>query len=302
MKVLNQLVAGVLPLVPKSIVQRVSSRYIAGESLNDAVTVVRRLNGERAMATVDVLGEFITNMEEARKNTEYSCEVLRAIEREKLDGNLSIKLTSLGLGLDDAQCELNIRKILEHARAHGNIFVRFDMENSPYTTRTIDLYRKFRSEGFNVGVVLQAYLHRTQDDIKALMAEGATNVRICKGIYIESPEIAFTEFDAIRKNYVECLELLLIGGAYVGIATHDSYLIDQGKALVARHNREKSTYEFQMLLGVRDELRKQIIREGYRLRVYVPFGADWYGYSIRRLKENPSIAGHIMKAMITGGR
>lgn len=301
MKVLNQIVAGILPFVPKPIVRKVSSRYIAGATLADAVRTVRDLNAHGAMATVDVLGEYIKNMDEARENTDYSCKVLEAIEHEKLTGNLSIKLTSIGLGLDDAQCEVNVRRILECAKAHGNIFVRFDMENSPYTTRTIELYKRFRKE-FNCGIVLQAYLNRTQDDIKDLLADGPTNVRICKGIYIESPEIAIADYEGVRKNFLACVDLLFSGDAYVGIATHDSYLVDEAKKLVAKHKRDKQTYEFQMLLGVREELRKRTLSEGYRLRVYVPFGADWYGYSVRRLKENPSIAGHIVKAMFTGGR
>lgn len=301
MKVLNQLVATVLPFVPKAIVRKVSSRYIAGATLDQAVRVVRDLNRQSAMTTVDVLGEYIKNMDEARENTDYSCKVLEAIEKEKLIGNLSIKLTSLGLGLDDAMCEANVLRILSHAKTHGNIFVRFDMENTPYTDRTIALYSKYRSE-YNIGVVLQAYLHRTHNDIRALIADGPTNIRICKGIYIESPDVAITDYEGIRKNYLACAELLLNGGAYTAFATHDSYLVDEAKKLVQKHKRDKQSYEFQMLLGVRDELRKRTISEGHRLRVYVPFGKDWYGYSIRRLKENPSMAGHIMKAMFTGGR
>lgn len=301
MKLLNQIVAGMLPFVPKPIVRKVSSRYIAGATLADAVRVVRELNARGAMATVDVLGEYIKNMAEAKENTDYSCKVLEAIEREKLTGNLSIKLTSLGLGLDDAQCEANVRRILDCAKKHGNIFVRFDMENSPYTTRTIALYKQFRKE-YNCGVVLQAYLQRTQDDIRDLLADGPTNVRICKGIYIESPDIAITDYEGVRKNYLDCLDLLFQGGAYVGIATHDSYLVDEAKKLIEKRKREKKSYEFQMLLGVREELRNRTLSEGHPLRIYVPFGADWYGYSVRRLKENPSIAGHIVKAMFTGGR
>lgn len=301
MNVLNQVIAGVLPLIPKPVVRKVSSRYIAGATLDDAVRVVRNLNTQGAMTTVDVLGEYIKNMDEARENTDYSCKVLEAIEKEKLISNLSIKLTSLGLGLDDSMCEANVRRILEHAKAHGSIFVRFDMENVPYTDRTIALYLKFRKE-YNVGIVLQAYLHRTQDDIRKIMADGPSNFRICKGIYVESPDHAIKDYEGIRKNFLDCLDLMLQGGAYVGIATHDGYLVDEAKNLVAKHKRDKKSYEFQMLLGVRDELRKSIIREGYRLRVYVPFGADWYGYSIRRLKENPSMAGNIVKAIFTGGR
>lgn len=300
MSIFNKVVAGMLPIVPKPIVQKVSSRYIAGSTLQDAVRTVRQLNSLKAMATVDVLGEYIKVIEEAEENTRYSCEVLETLYREKLDGNLSIKLTSLGLGLDDAKCEANVRRILETAKANGNTFVRFDMENSPYTTRTIELYKKLRREFSNCGVVLQAYLHRTLGDIEGLLADGPTNVRICKGIYREAPEIAYQGREEIRKNYLACLEKLLTGGAYVGIATHDEYLVDQAKVMLKKLGRANSTFEFQMLLGVREELRNQIIREGYRIRIYVPFGADWYGYSIRRLKENPSIAGYVLKAMFTG--
>lgn len=293
------MIAGMLPIVPKPIVQKISSRYIAGSTLADAVRTVKQLNSIKAMATVDVLGEYIKTMEEAEENTRYSCEVLRTIKKENLDGNLSIKLTSLGMGIDDVACEANVRRILEAAKENGNTFVRFDMENSPYTSRTIALYKKLRKE-FYCGVVLQAYLHRTVDDIKDLLADGPTNVRICKGIYQESPEIAYKGKEEIRENYLKCLELLLSGGAYTAIATHDEVLTEGAKALLKKHNRERSTFEFQMLLGVREELRNSIIREGYRMRIYVPFGADWYGYSVRRLKENPSIAGYIVKAMFTG--
>jgi proline dehydrogenase len=296
MELLNKAIASLLPIVPKSIVRRVSSRYIAGSTLDDAVATVKRLNSAGAMATVDVLGEFISKLTEAEENTNYACEVLRRTAEEGLKSNLSIKLTSLGMGLDNAACERNVRRILNTARANGDIFVRFDMENSPYTSITIDLYRRLRKEYPNIGVVLQAYLRRTESDIKLLLAEGNTNVRLCKGIYIESEEIAFKGKEEIRQNFTRCLDLLLAGGAYVGIATHDDPLIASGKELVKKHKREINTYEFQMLLGVREQVRDEIIREGYRLRVYVPFGADWYGYSIRRLKENPSIAGHIVKA------
>jgi proline dehydrogenase len=299
MNFFNQAVASLLPIVPKAIVRRVSARYIAGSTLTDAVRTVRNLNALGAMATVDVLGEFITTIAQAEENKRYACEVLTTLQREKLDGNLSIKLTSLGLGLDNAYCEKCVREILTTARDHGNIFVRFDMENSPYTTITIDFYRKFRQEFSNVGIVLQAYLRRTVSDIEVLMLEAPTNVRICKGIYRESAEIAFQSREEIQENYKLALETLLAGGAYVGIATHDDLLTDAAKILIKKYDRLKTTYEFQMLLGVRESLRNQIIKEGYRLRVYVPFGADWYGYSIRRLKENPSMAGNIFKAMFT---
>lgn len=301
MDLLNKLIVWVLPLVPKSIIRKVSSRYIAGDSLHDAARCVRMLNQEGAMATVDVLGEYITNIDEADENMRYSCEVIRTIAREKIDSNLSIKLTSLGLGLDNTKCEANVREILETAKEHGNILVRFDMEDSHYTTLTIDLYDTLRKEFSNVGIVLQAYLRRTEADIQRLCAGGFTHVRLCKGIYIEPEDIAFKGRDEIRENFAKCLDLLFSQGAYVGIATHDEVVVDSAKQIINKHTRGRDQYEFQMLLGVRESMRRTLIKEGHRLRVYVPFGADWYGYSVRRLKENPSVAGHVVKAMFTKG-
>jgi proline dehydrogenase len=292
----NKLIASALPIVPKSIVRKVSARYIAGDTLNDAVHAVRALNIEGAMATVDVLGEYIKTLHEAAENTRYACEVLQRIHLEKIDSNLSIKLTSHGLAIDPAECEKNVRIILGAAKTHGNIFVRFDMENSPYTSQTIELYEKLREE-YNVGIVLQAYMRRTESDILKLIAGGETNIRLCKGIYNESEEIAFKNKDEIRDNFLKCLELALTKGVYVGIATHDTILIKRAKEILNELSFTREQYEFQMLLGVTEPIRRQLIAEGNRLRVYVPFGADWYGYSVRRLKENPAIAGHIVKAM-----
>ena len=305
MNVFNQAVTWLLPVIPKPIVRKVSERYIAGSTLDDALTTLRSLNAKGAMATVDVLGEFIQTLGEAQKNTRYCCEVIRRIHRDGLQGNLSIKLTSLGLAIDTSACETNVREILVTARENGNMFVRMDMENSPYTTLTIDLYRKLRKEFTNVGVVLQSYLRRTPNDVDSLLTEGAasgirTNVRLCKGIYFEAEAIAFEERKEVQDNYLKCLEKLLAAGAYVGIATHDDFLINGAKQLIKEYGLRKEEFEFQMLLGVRENVRDALIREGFHLRVYVPFGEDWYGYSIRRLKENPKMAGYIVKAVLTG--
>lgn len=300
MNLFNRIIAGALPVVPKPIVQKVSARYIAGSGIPDAVRVIKSLNSEGAMATVDVLGEYIKHLDEATANTQYSITVLDTIKREQVDSNLSIKLTSLGLSLDAAVCERNVRQILDVARANGDIFVRIDMEDSQYTSRTIDLYDKLRKEYPNVGIVLQAYLRRTESDIRHLLETGATNLRLCKGIYIESEQIAFTHREEIRANYLKCLELIISGGAYVGIATHDDYLTSNAEQIIRSHNLKRNDYEFQMLLGVREPLRRSLIASGHRLRVYVPFGKDWYGYSVRRLKENPSVAGYIVKALFSG--
>lgn len=301
MNIFNKLIAATLPIVPKAIVRKVSARYIAGAFLSDAIRVVRQLNNEGAMATVDVLGEYIKHVAEAKANTDYCVEVLEAIAAERVNSNLSIKLTSLGLGLDNAACEENVRRILETARRTGN-FVRFDMEDSRYTQLTIDLYEKFRKEYENVGVVLQAYLRRTESDIKDLLRNGRTNIRLCKGIYIEPESIAFTDRTEIQDNFMRCLETAFTGGAYIGIATHDDVLINGSRSLIGQMGLTPDAYEFQMLLGVRDQKRRELLREGHRLRVYVPFGADWYGYSVRRLKENPAIAGHIVKAIFMRGK
>ena len=273
--------------------------------MDDAIRTLRDLNAKGAMATVDVLGEFIKNLDEAHNNTRYSCEVIRRIHRDDLPGNLSIKLTSLGLEIDLSACEANVREILVTARENGNMFVRMDMENSPYTTATINLYRKLRKEFSNVGVVLQAYLRRTPEDVDSLLAEGTasgvpTNVRLCKGIYVEAETIAFQDRKKIQDNYLACLEKLLSAHAYVGIATHDDLLINGAKQLIKKYHLGTEEFEFQMLLGVRENVRDALIREGHRLRVYVPFGEDWYGYSLRRLKENPKMAGYIAKAVFTG--
>ncbi len=305
MNVFNQAVTWLLPVIPKPIVRRVSQRYIAGSTLDDAIRTLRDLNAKGAMATVDVLGEFIKNLEEAKSNTRYCCEVIRRIHRDGLQGNLSIKLTSLGLEIDPSACETNVREILVTARENGNMFVRMDMENSPYTTKTIELYRKLRKEFTNVGVVLQAYLRRTPNDVDSLLADGSaygiqTNVRLCKGIYVEAESIAFQDRKEIQDNYLACLEKLFAANAYVGIATHDDLLINGAKQLIKKYQLERGAFEFQMLLGVRENVRDAIIREGFRLRVYVPFGEDWYGYSIRRLKENPKMAGYIAKAVLIG--
>ena len=305
MDLFNKAIALVLPAIPKSIVRKVSERYIAGATLDDAVQTVRNLNSKGAMATIDVLGEFIKDLDQAEINTKYSCEVIQRIHRDKLKGNLSIKLTSLGLEIDPNACEANVRKILTAARDCGNMFVRIDMENSPFTSATIDLYKRLRREFNNVGVVLQAYLRRTAADVDDLVQDGKvqnirTNVRLCKGIYIESEEIAFKGRREIQNNYLTCLDKLFAGDAYVGIATHDEVLIDGAKDLVRKYNLSREGFEFQMLLGVRDSIRDALIQEGYRARIYVPFGEDWYGYSIRRLKENPKMGGYIVKALLTG--
>jgi proline dehydrogenase len=285
-------IARLLPAVPKPVVRRISERYIAGEELDDALRVVLQLNGQGKLATIDVLGEEIAEPEEAREIAAAYREAFEAIERGKLDSNVSIKPTALGLKLGYDHFRENLTEVVEHAALRGN-FVRIDMEDSSTTDDTLRLYRELRASGHdNVGVVLQARLKRTLADIREL-AELTPNVRLCKGIYLEPPELAYRDFDSIRASFVQALEALLDAGCYVGIATHDEWLVEQGQRLVAARGLGREDYEFQMLLGVRSALGDDLVRGGHRLRIYTPFGRHWYAYSLRRLQENPKIAGYI---------
>jgi proline dehydrogenase len=281
-----------LPAVPKPVVQRLSQRYIAGASCAEAMEVVRRLNAEGKTATVDVLGEEITNPAEARAITEEYLDVLAQIEQEGLDSTVSVKPTALGLKLGHELCRENLERLVRDAAGHNN-FVTIDMEDSSTTDETLRLYRELREAGLdNVGVVLQAALRRTVDDVRAV-ADLRPNVRLCKGIYVEPESIAFRDYDAVRANFVRSLEALLDAGCYVGIATHDEWLIGEGRRLTGERGLRHDEYEFQMLLGVRPERGDELVRDGHRLRVYVPFGQQWYEYSLRRLQENPKIAGYV---------
>jgi proline dehydrogenase len=289
---LDRAIVRLLPAVPRPVVQKLSERYIAGPELKDAREAVRRLNAEGKTATIDVLGEEITNEEEAAAIVRAYQDVFADIERCGLDSNVSVKVTALGLKLDYEVCRANLRVVVEDAASRGN-FVRIDMEDSSTTDDTLRLYRELRDEGFdNLGVVLQAMLRRTLDDVAAL-ADLRPSVRLCKGIYVEPPKVAFQEYEEVRAAFVQALEALLEAGCYVGIATHDDVLLRKGRKLVLEHELAREEYEFQMLLGVRAGLGNQLVREGHRLRIYVPFGRHWYAYSLRRLQENPKIAGYI---------
>ena len=292
MAILDRALVRLLPAVPKPVVRRISERYIAGTELEDACRVVERLNGEGKMATIDVLGEEITSDDEARAIARTYEDVFTTIERQGLDSNVSVKLTALGLKLDYDLCRENLQLVVRRAAESSN-FVRIDMEDSSTTDDTLRLYRELRGAGDdNLGVVLQASLRRTVADIRAL-ADLRPSVRLCKGIYVEPEELQFRDFEAVRANFVRALEALLDAGCYVGIATHDEWLVSEGKRLVAERSLAREDYEFQMLLGVRERLGDALVRDGHRLRIYVPFGRHWYAYSLRRLQENPKIAGYI---------
>jgi proline dehydrogenase len=277
-----------LPAVPRTVVQRISSRYIAGITLAEAVETVRALNAEGKSATIDVLGEEISSAEEAAAFTRSYHDVFAAIEREGLDANVSVKPTALGLELSYDLLKQNLEALVRDAAARRN-FVRIDMEDSSTTDDTLRVYRELRTEGHpNVGPVLQASLRRTLADVA-----GIHNARLCKGIYVEPPELQYRDAEAVRTSFLRSLEALLDEGAYVGIATHDDRLIDGALELVAARGLPVEAYEFQMLLGVRPELGDALVRDGHRLRIYVPFGERWYEYSLRRLQENPKVAGYI---------
>jgi proline dehydrogenase len=296
MPFLNKLIVYALPLIPKPIVGQVSKRYIAGNALSDGVRIVKDLNAKTMLATMDLLGEDVKDAEETRQVKKSIVPILRAIDEYSLNSNVSIKPTQLGLKIDKDLCFQNVRGIIQEASALKN-FVRIDMEDATTTDDTIELYRKLRKEGFaNTGVVIQSYMRRSEADVRALVSEGA-NFRLCKGIYNESPSIAYKGRQEIRDNYMKLLQIILEGGSYVGIATHDDYLLDSALTLIQKLGLQKSQYEFQMLLGVRESRRDQLVRDGHRLRVYVPYGEQWYAYATRRLKENPLMAWYITKAI-----
>ncbi|RMF35475.1 MAG: proline dehydrogenase [Chlorobiota bacterium] len=296
MSLLDHLVARSLPLVPKPIVRRVAWRYIAGTTLEDAMTCARRLAERGAYATIDALGEFVRSREHADREAAQAIATLDAIADNHLPAYLSLKLTSIGLSFDPMLAEENLRRILDHARMRG-LFVRLDMENSPYTTATLDLYRRMRDAGYdNLGVVIQAYLYRSEQDIREL-APYRADIRLCKGIYNEDASIAIKDREQIRANYRRLLRLIVELGMTVRIATHDDVLIADAEQLIAERKLQRDRYEFQMLLGVRERKRDELLGRGYPVRIYIPYGEDWYGYSLRRLRENPQVAGHVFRAL-----
>ena len=299
MSLLDSAIVRLLPAVPKPVVQLFSSRYIAGATLAEAVDCVRELNAGGKMGTVDVLGEEITREEETRAIAQAYRDVFAAIGKAALDSNVSVKLTALGLGLSYELCRENLLDVVRTAAGYGN-FVRIDMEDSSTTDDTLRLYRELREDGHeNLGVVLQARLRRTLDDVRGL-ADLRPSVRLCKGIYLEPGTVAFTDYEAVRANFLTCLDALFELGCYVGVATHDEWLIGEALARISQRGLGSLEYELQMLLGVREERRDALVAEGQRLRVYVPFGEHWYAYSLRRLQENPAMAGTIARA--TAGR
>ena len=293
MSILNKAIVAVVQKMPKSIVWVFSKKYIAGETLQDAVNLTKSLNEKGIYATLDVLGEAIQNKTEAVNFKNEALKVFDAIVENNLLANLSLKPSQMGLALDEKFALEQIGELCERAKGINN-FVRIDMEDSTLTDSTLNLYKKLHEKYSNVGVVIQAYLRRTYDDVVRFNKIG-TNYRLCKGIYVESPNIAYKDKQAIRDSYMKCLRAMFKEGNYVGIATHDEYLINEAYKLIKEMNIPKEKFEFQMLLGVREDLRDKINSDGYKIRIYVPFGEQWYKYSMRRLKENPQVAGHVFK-------
>ncbi len=297
MKTLNHAIVNFVKVLPKPVVHVFAKRYIAGEKLEDAVRVTKELNAKGIATTIDVLGEAVTSKRESEEAKKECLAVLDAINQNKLDANLSLKPTQVGLMMDSKFCYDQVSEILERAKSYNN-FVRIDMEDSPTTTLTFELHNKLKEKYSNVGVVVQAYLKRTYDDVKRQNDLG-THYRLCKGIYVEPEEIAFKERQQIRDNYLKLLETMLKNGNYVGIATHDDYLVDGAYELIKRLNIPKNKFEFQMLYGVKEDLRDKINADGYKVRIYIPFGEHWYKYSIRRLQENPQVAWYITKSIFS---
>jgi len=297
---LNKIIVSIVKIMPKRIVYFFAKRYIAGERLEDGINLVKVLNQKGILATMDVLGESITTKEEVLATKKECLVVLNAIEEHGLKANLSIKPTSLGLNISAEFAYEQISELATRAKELNN-FVRMDMEDSPVTQRTIDVFKSLQKEFNSIGIVLQAYLKRTFNDVVDLNKTN-TNYRLCKGIYIEPAEIAYKDKQAVRDNYVKCLEEIFKNGSYVGIATHDDYLVNEALRLKKELNVPDEKMEFQMLYGIKEDLRDKLVKDGHKVRVYVPFGKDWYKYSIRRLQENPNFAGQVFANIFKFGK
>jgi proline dehydrogenase len=296
MGILDRAIAESVPVIPRPIVRRISRRYIAGDTLDEAVETVRNLNEQGCVATIDLLGESTESKADAAAKLRDYKKVIDALNEHDLYSGISVKLTGLGLTLSEELCQANLEEIVEYAGTRDR-FVRVDMEDSPYTGVTLDIVMELHERYENVGAVIQAYMRRSLEDVCRLVEAGVT-VRLCKGIYDEPRKIAYKDFDTVRQNYIFLLDELLKGGAYVGIATHDEFLIWHALRLIHQLEVPEDRYEFQMLLGVDEELRGILVGAGHKLRVYVPFGEEWYEYSSRRLKENPKIAGYVAKDVL----
>jgi proline dehydrogenase len=301
----NKIIAAILPYFPKKFIWIFSRAYISGETVDDAMRESKVLNSKNIKVTLDVLGEFIKNLDEAEANKKEYLHLIDVSCKNKIDGNFSLKPTSFGLLIDKEVCYNHIREIVIKAASCNN-FIRIDMEDSPCTDDEIALFRRLKAEfPKNVGLVLQAYMRRTLNDLKQMLdlnsAEIPLNYRLCKGIYVEPESIAYKKYEEINQHFLEDLEFMFANKIYAGIATHDKPLIEGAYSLIKKYNVPRNMYEFQMLYGVTPKLRDSVVSAGHTMRVYVPFGKQWFGYSTRRLKENPKMATHIIKAIFYKG-
>jgi len=302
---INKLIANLLPYMPKRFVWMFSQRYIAGETIEDGLKAAHELNGKGILVTIDLLGEFIKDIRQANDNKNQYLEIISRFTTNGFQGNFSVKPTMFGLLIDEEKCYTYLREVVKFA-TERNSFIRIDMEDSQCVDKEINLYRRLKAEfPKSVGLVLQAYLRRTPTDLKNMMdmhlPGSPLNFRLCKGIYIEPKEIAWKGYDEVRRQFLFILDYMLKHKMYVGIATHDKFLIEGAYELIKKYNTPKEEVEFQMLYGVTPELRASVVEKGHRMRVYVPFGKEWFGYSTRRLKENPRMAFLIIKALFKRG-
>ena len=301
----NKILANILPYMPVKMIWLFSKRYIAGETIEDGLQVAHELNNQGIEVTIDLLGEFITRLEQAEENKKKYLEIIEQFTSENIKGNFSLKPTMFGLLIDQDVCYKHLREIVSKA-AEKNNFVRVDMEDSQCVDVELTIFKKLKSEfSGHVGLVVQAYLRRTLSDLTDFsnfpINGHPLNFRLCKGIYVEPKQISFKDYQEVRSHFLEDLEFLFKNKMFAAIATHDKYLVSEALKLIEKYKVKKTMYEFQMLYGVTPELRSSILNEGYKMRVYVPFGKEWFGYSTRRLKENPKIASHIIKALFLRG-
>jgi proline dehydrogenase len=274
-----------------------AQRYVAGEELADGMAVAATLNTQGLLVSLDYLGESVTNETAARRAAAAYVEALEAIAQDDVDGHISLKLTQLGLDVSRELCVAQLRSILERAR-ELDIFVRIDMESSAYTERTLGVHQELWDAGFrNVGIVLQAYLYRTEADVERAIEQGV-QVRLCKGAYLEPPRVAFADKAAVDANFAKLMERLLLHGTHPAIATHDERLVRQAQELAQGTQLSPESFDFEMLFGVRRDLQLRLARDGYGVRVYLPYGQEWYPYLVRRLAERPANIGFFVRSLI----
>ncbi len=297
MSIITDKLVAIIGKMPDALIWRFAQRYIAGSELIHGLEAMRQLHERNRLITMDILGEDTRCDDDAEHAVSEYLELIDGITSTNLSANISVKLTQLGLKLDYGRTLERVRKLAKYATENG-FFFRMDMEDSTTTDQTFRLYWDLRIEYPRTGTVVQAYLKRSLDDVKTLLSGGHTDLRICKGIYVESPEIAYKDYQQIRENYLAILRIILDGNGYPAIATHDRWLIDQALNEINARKLDPHAYEFQMLYGIGDRIQQDLIRAGHRVRVYVPFGAAWKAYSMRRFRENPTLAWYVLKNLI----